>query len=115
MASQPEPINILAPHSFRQALSRRALFQVGGAAAGLAIVATACGSDSKTSSTTVAGGGGSTTTAVAGGSTTTVAEPTDMTAVPQAAGDWSRVINKSSGTLAMYTHALDLEALLHVS
>ena len=39
-----EPIKILAPHSFRAKLSRRALFQMGGAAAGLAIVA-ACGDD----------------------------------------------------------------------
>ena len=106
MADQPEPINILAPHSFRQALTRRSLFQVGGAAAGLAIVATACGSDAKpaTSPTTTAAasGGGSTTTAAAG-PTTTGGSTTDGTAVPQASGDWSRVVNKSSGTLAMYT------------
>ena len=44
MSSQEEPVKILAPHSFRQALSRRSLFQMGGAAAGLAILA-ACGDD----------------------------------------------------------------------
>ena len=36
MASKPEPLKILAPMSFRHKLSRRSLFQIGGAAAGLA-------------------------------------------------------------------------------
>ncbi|MFM2077155.1 MAG: hypothetical protein RJA49_1045, partial [Actinomycetota bacterium] len=53
MASKPEPISMLAPAGFREKLSRRALFQIGGAAAGLAIVSTACGSD---------GGGGASNT-----------------------------------------------------
>src|SRR5258706_2103395 len=60
MSSQQEPIKILAPHSFREKLSRRALFQMGGAAAGLAIVA-ACGDDKKSS--------GNTTGATTGGTT----------------------------------------------
>ncbi|MGB8860715.1 MAG: spermidine/putrescine ABC transporter substrate-binding protein [Ilumatobacteraceae bacterium] len=94
MASQPEPIKILAPASFREKLSRRSLFQVGGAAAGFAVIATACGDDKKTSSDTSGSSGtgaGSDTTAAAG------------TAMAQASGDWSRVTNKASGTLAMYT------------
>jgi spermidine/putrescine transport system substrate-binding protein len=84
-----EPIKILAHHSFREKLSRRSLFQVGGAAAGLAIVAAACGDDSTSGSGATSG---ATDTTTAGGS-----------AAAQATGDWSRVINKSSGTLNMYT------------
>ena len=94
MASQPEPIKILAPASFREKLSRRSLFQVGGAAAGLAVIATACGDDSSSSSDT-AGSTGS-----VAGSDTTVAGAAPAT---QASGDWSRVINKAGGTLSMYT------------
>ena len=46
MASTPEPISMLAPHGFREKLSRRAALPAGhGAAAGLAIVVAACGSD----------------------------------------------------------------------
>ena len=44
MTKPNEPLRMLAPTSFRQVISRRALFQIGGAAAGLAILA-ACGSD----------------------------------------------------------------------
>ena len=87
MSSEQEPINILAPHSFREKLSRRALFSMGGAAAGLAIVAAACGSDKKSSG---AGGGG-------GG----VGD--SGTGLGVAPGDYSRVTNKSSGSLNMYT------------
>ena len=47
MAAQPEPIKILAPASFRSKLSRRSLFQIGGAAGGLAIIGAACGDDSE--------------------------------------------------------------------
>ena len=94
MASQPEPIKILAPASFREKLSRRSLFQVGGAAAGLAVIASACGDDS-TSSSDTSGSSGSTAS-----SDTTAAAAAPGT---QASGDWSRVINKSSGTLSMYT------------
>ena len=64
MSSQ-EPIKILAPHSFREKLSRRALFQMGGAAAGLAIVAAACGDDEKASDD--ASGGTTGGTAAPGG------------------------------------------------
>lgn len=82
MASQPEPLKILAPTSFRQKLSRRTLFQIGGAAGGLAIIGSACGGDDS-SDTTSGGSGGD--------------------AGAQASGDWSRVINKGNGTLSMYT------------
>ncbi len=82
MAARPEPLRILAPLSFRDKLSRRSLFQIGGAAAGLAIVGTACGDDDEGTTETTGGGGGGPT---------------------QASGDWSRVVNKSSGTLSMYT------------
>ena len=94
MASQPETIKILAPASFREKLSRRSLFQVGGAAAGLAIIATACGDDKKSSSDTAA----PSDTSAAGPDTTA-----GGTAVAQATGDWSRAINQAGGTLSMYT------------
>ncbi len=95
MASQPEPIKVLAPIGFHEKLTRRSLFQVGGVAAGLAVIASACGDDSKSSSTT-AGSPGTTTA----GSDTTGAPAAAGT---QATGDWSRAINKSSGTLSMFT------------
>ena len=88
MASQPEPIKILAPSSFRHMLSRRALFQAGGAAAGFAIVATACGSDDSSSSDGTTASSGST-----GGST----GGSDLLS------QYSNVVNKSSGSLAMFT------------
>lgn len=81
-----EPIKILAPESFRHVLSRRSLFQLGGAAAGLAILA-ACGDDSSESATSTAGttgGGGS------GGTSDLLSQ-------------YSNVVNKASGDLAMYT------------
>ena len=91
-------------------MSRRTLFQMGGAAAGIAILA-ACGDDKKASDATPAGGtaaGGTTagTTAPA-----TVAPrrlvPSDVgdsgTGLGVATGDYSRVTNKSSGSLNMYT------------
>ena len=53
-----KPMRIIAPHSFREQLSRRAFLKIGTATAGLAVVAAACGnSGSKTSDTS---GGGST-------------------------------------------------------
>ncbi len=96
MASQPEPMKILAPASFRAQLSRRSLFQIGGAAGGLAIIGTACGSDSSSSSPGTAGTSGSTGSTGGDGSLPGVG-------LPQASGDYSRVINQASGTLAMYT------------
>jgi spermidine/putrescine transport system substrate-binding protein len=92
MSSQNEPINILAPESFRQSLSRRSLFRLGGAAAGLAIIA-ACGDDeiagdNSTAAGTTPGAGTSAAGASAGG-----------------IEGYSQVINKSSGTLSMYTWA----------
>ena len=72
-----KPMRIIAPHSFREQLSRRAFLKIGTATAGLAVVAAACGnSGSKTSDTS---GGGTT----AGG---------DWIDVPgKATGDWSQI------------------------
>ena len=70
-------LRILAPEAFRETLSRRAFIQGGTAAAGFAILLAACGG-SDTADDTAAGG--------------------DV-----AAGDYSRVINKASGSLAMFT------------
>lgn len=108
--SQEEPLNIIAPHSFRNKLSRRALFQIGGAAAGMAIVA-ACGSDKKesgatsapTAAPTTTGASTATTTAGTGGGGGSNPVGDSGTGLGPASGDWSRVTNKSSGTLAMYT------------
>jgi spermidine/putrescine transport system substrate-binding protein len=79
----PKEMKILAPHSFRERLSRRAVLKAGTAAAGLAVVVAACGGDDEGGSSGGDSGGDS------GGT--------------QASGDWSRVVNKASGTLAMYT------------
>jgi len=79
----PKEMRILAPHSFRERLSRRAVLKAGTAAAGLAVVVAACGGDDDGGSS----GGDSGGDALGA----------------QASGDWSRVINKASGTLAMYT------------
>lgn len=97
MTRRPEPVTILAPESFRRALSRRSFLQLGTAAAGAAFLA-ACGSDGgddgagNTSGTTVGTTGDS---APAGSSASTPAG--------SVLGNYSNVINKSSGTLAMYT------------
>lgn len=77
MARKPEPVKILAPHSFRHALSRRSVLQMGGAAAGLGILGVACGGGNDDGGD---GGDGA-----------------------QASGEWSREINKASGGLNMYT------------
>ncbi len=86
MTTPNQPLRMLAPTSFRHALSRRALLQVGGAAAGMAIIA-ACGGDDDgggtATETTAAGGGG-------GGSSELLSQ-------------YSNVVNKSSGQLAMFT------------
>ena len=75
-----QELRILAPDSFREKLNRRAFIKAGTATAGMAVVLMACGgSDSSSPDTTAAGGAG------------------------EASGDWSRVINQASGTLAMYT------------
>ena len=77
-----QELRILAPDSFREKLNRRAFIKAGTATAGMAVVLMACGgSDTASPDTTAAAGEGPT----------------------QATGDWSRVINASSGTLAMYT------------
>lgn len=89
MTQHHEPLSILAPASLRQRLSRRSLFQLGGAAAGLAVIAAACGSDDEES-------GGATATTSGGGSGAT--PPADSVL-----GEFSNVVNRSSGNLAMYT------------
>ena len=77
MARNPRQLRILAPHSFREHLSRRAFLRAGSATAGLVVVAAACG------------GSGD-----AGG---------DESGGGEATGDYSRVVNTATGTLAMYT------------
>ncbi len=88
MTKPNEPMRMLAPDSFRAVLSRRALFQLGGAAAGVAILA-ACGSDSS--------GGGAATTAGGGTDTTVAGGGSDLLS------QFSNVVNKASGNLAMFT------------
>jgi len=93
MTNRPEPISILAPESFREKLSRRSLFQIGGAAGGLALLA-ACGSDDEDSGSSETAGGSSDTTA------------DGSSATPPAGSvlaEYSNVINQAEGTIAMYT------------
>ncbi|MFM7829727.1 MAG: hypothetical protein ACKO92_07850, partial [Actinomycetota bacterium] len=78
MNNEKKQLRILAPESFRRNLSRRAFIQGGTAAAGFAVLLGACG--------------GSDDAATDGGDSG-----------GEATGDYSRVINKSSGSLAMYT------------
>ena len=80
----PKELRMLAPDAFREKLSRRAFLQGGTALAGFALIAAACGNSSSDEAAT--------TDTAAAGSTDGLAS-----------GDWSRVINTSSGTLAMYT------------
>ena len=87
MTKRPEHLSILAPESFRQVISRRALFQIGGAAAGLAILS-ACGSNDDDVSGATSGG--------------TVA-PSGTGAASDLLAQYSNVINKTSGQLAMFT------------
>ncbi|MFM2071753.1 MAG: hypothetical protein RLZZ623_2016 [Actinomycetota bacterium] len=84
MTMRSEPVSILAPESFRRALSRRTFLQLSGATAGAAFLAACGGSDAASSATAAPG----TTAAGAAGSIL---------------GNYSNVINKSSGTLSMYT------------
>jgi spermidine/putrescine transport system substrate-binding protein len=124
--TQPDEIKILAHDSFRRSLSRRSFLQRGGAAAGMGLFLIGCGS-SKTagSAPTAAATGGPTpaanpaTTAgstaanstTAASATTTAAATTSASApvasavATEAAGPvtYSTVVNKASGTLAMYT------------
>ena len=81
-------LRMLAPENFHEKLTRRAIFKMGSAAAGLALVVAACGGDDDGSPAPATDGGDSTT------------PPSGSTL---ASGDWSRVINAASGTLAMYT------------
>ena len=106
MADQPEPVRILAHEGFRDTLNRRAFLRFGTAAAGFAVIASACGSDAKTSPATT----GAPATTAGGATTTAGAADTTMAATTAPAGNgafdlasYSRVINKSGGTLSMYT------------
>lgn len=78
-----QPLRMLAPVSFREALSRRALFKVGGAAAGLAVVAACGGGDDEPATTNApadtSGGGDDRLSA------------------------YSQVVNRASGSLSMFT------------
>ena len=86
MSNDKKQLKMLAPEGFREKLSRRAFLQGGTAVAGFALIAAACGSsDSATDGSTA-------------DSTASDAASTDGLA----SGDWSRVINQSSGTLAMF-------------
>ena len=76
-----QELKVLAPHAFRDKLNRRAFIKAGSATAGMAVVLMACGGSDSASDTTAPAGDGD----------------------KLASGDWSRVINKASGTLAMYT------------
>jgi len=102
MPSNEEPLQILAPHSFREKLSRRALFKMGGAAAGLAIVAAACGDDKVASNATSGGTAAPSGTGGSGGAGSSNVGDSG-TGLGVATGDYSRVTNKSSGSLNMYT------------
>ena len=87
MSKEKKQLKMLAPEGFREKLSRRAFLQGGTAVAGFALIAAACGSsDSATEDSTA-------------DTAASDAASTDGLA----SGDWSRVINKASGTLAMYT------------
>ncbi|MCU1366382.1 MAG: putative periplasmic spermidine/putrescine-binding protein, partial [Ilumatobacteraceae bacterium] len=116
MSSSQEPVRILAPSSLRETLSRRALLQVGAGSVGLAALLAACGSDKKSSSgttaTTTANGGSTATTTVSSSAPATSGSTASSTAASTGASTagttggvsgYSEVVNKSSGTLAMYT------------
>ena len=83
--NQPnKEFRMLAPESFHQVISRRAIFQAGTAAAGLAILA-ACGDDKKEGDGSKTTGGG------------------DNGGLSDLLSQYSNVVNKSSGTLSMFT------------
>lgn len=93
MTTNEQPLRMLAPDSFRSVLSRRALFTAGTAAAGLVVLA-ACGDDGSSdpgSDPTSVPTGDSTADTAGGGETS------------ELLSQFSRVVNKSSGTLAMFT------------
>lgn len=114
MTTPPDEVKFLFPAGFRDRLSRRAVLQLGATAAGAAFLA-ACGSDTKASTATTAGTSAPKDTATAATSAGTVADTaapstvgatvaaTGDTTAPAAAGDYSTIINKSSGTLNMFT------------
>jgi spermidine/putrescine transport system substrate-binding protein len=79
-----EHLNVLAPRSFQRELTRRNFIQIGSAA-GAGLFLSACGGGSGGSDSGASSDGGSAAGAA------------------QASGDWSRVINPSSGNLSMYT------------
>ncbi|MCB9395236.1 MAG: spermidine/putrescine ABC transporter substrate-binding protein [Acidimicrobiaceae bacterium] len=81
---------MLAPESFRHAISRRALFQIGGAAAGLAIISACGGGDDDADSGSSDTGGSSGTSGGSSGGSDLLSQ-------------YSNVVNKASGNLAMFT------------
>ena len=91
MTSRDEQLKILVPSSFRSTLSRRAMLQLGAGSVGLTALLAACGSDGDKASPSPETSG---STASTGGSTP---------AADSILGDYSQVLNQSSGTLAMYT------------
>ena len=96
-----KPIRILAPHSFREQLSRRAFLRAGTATAGLAIVAAACGNSGSVGSDTTA-------PASSGGGDWTELEG-------KATGEWSRKIAKASGALAESTLGVTMKVDYYAS
>ena len=90
MTQRHEPLSILAPESFRRAISRRALFQIGGAAAGLAIISACGGGDDDSGSSDSGSGATSGTSGGSGGGSDLLSQ-------------YSNVVNQSSGNLAMFT------------
>jgi spermidine/putrescine transport system substrate-binding protein len=87
MTNINRPMRMLAPDSFRAALSRRAVLRMGTAAAGLAVIS-ACGGGDDEPATTDAPG----TTGAAGGGTGSAL-----------LDQFSNVVNTASGSLAMFT------------
>ena len=87
MSNEKKQLKMLAPEGFREKLSRRAFLQGGTAVAGFALIAAACGGSDSATETSTADTAASDATSTEG----------------LASGEWSRVINQASGTLAMYT------------
>lgn len=96
MTTNERPLRMLAPDSFRSVLSRRALFSAGTAAAGVVLLA-ACGDDSSSSSTEAPSGDGTTAPGDSAADTTGGGQTSELLS------QFSNVVNKSSGALAMFT------------
>jgi spermidine/putrescine transport system substrate-binding protein len=96
MTRRPEPFTILAPTGFRRALTRRSFLHLGTAAAGVAFLAACGGDDDDTGSSSTDGPGTTGAPGTTGGPGTTGAGGSIL-------DQYSNVVNKSSGTLSMYT------------